>query len=145
MSKRAEDILSGLREALMAAPDRRLSGPRAWMREHREAFADLLSGRRPQWAAVAAWFAENGMTNRDGRPASVGMLRSAWSREKDMWRRELGAVPAVPGPGAKRAKRSKRTNSAASPPAGAVPKPEGPVARASMFRPARARDWKGGR
>jgi hypothetical protein len=50
----------------------------AWMREHHDAFHERISTQVPDWPALVAAFAKEGLTNRFGRPPQAEAARKMW-------------------------------------------------------------------
>jgi hypothetical protein len=53
---------------------------RVWMEAHRDELLKTLDGRRMNWRALCAWFAEVGLTNAKGEAPSVGCAKLLWNR-----------------------------------------------------------------
>ncbi len=53
-----------------------------WLVEHHDELATAASGRRLQWARPCTRFAEMGLTDATGKPASVQTARVTWHRVK---------------------------------------------------------------
>jgi hypothetical protein len=53
-----------------------------WMVEHHDDLCDAAQGRRLQWAPLCAQFAELGLTDATGKPASVRTVRETWKRAR---------------------------------------------------------------
>ncbi|MFT9382843.1 hypothetical protein [Gluconobacter sp. P5B12] len=53
---------------------------RVWMEAHRDELLTALDGRRLNWKALCAWFAEVGLTNAKGEAPSVGCAKLLWNR-----------------------------------------------------------------
>ena len=50
----------------------------AWMREHHDAFHERISTHVPDWPALVAAFAKEGLTNRFGKPPQAEAARKMW-------------------------------------------------------------------
>ena len=51
-----------------------------WLLEHHDEIADAASGRRMQWATLCARFAEAGLTDTTGKPATPNTAKVTWQR-----------------------------------------------------------------
>lgn len=68
-----------------------------WMRRHHD---DLVAriGERPDWSVLAQVFAESGLTDRSGKPASPETARKAWQRVRKEIAARKPALPSAPRP-----------------------------------------------
>lgn len=67
-----------------------------WLRANHDAFAELVDGARPSWAAIAAAFAEMGITQPDGTPINAATARHTWWRcRKDVATRRAKRRPSL--------------------------------------------------
>ena len=51
-----------------------------WLNANHDAFAELVDGARPNWARIAAAFAEMGIAQPDGPPINAATARHTWWR-----------------------------------------------------------------
>ena len=65
-----------------------------WLRANHDAFAELVDGARPNWARIAAAFAEMGIAQPDGTPINAATARHTWWRcRKDVAARRAKRRP----------------------------------------------------
>lgn len=74
----AIDIL----DAIDSSALRKRGTLRSWMVEHREAFAQRLDTRRPDWAVLAEVFVKAGLLDSRGNPPTAEATRKTWYRIK---------------------------------------------------------------
>lgn len=90
-----DDLLERALEALDAGGRR--SPVYYWMRKNYDALSRKLSGTRPSWSALAAFFRDNGIHDRTGKPPSAKIVGQTWARLlKDMRRRPPVRDPKPP-------------------------------------------------
>ncbi|HXE55586.1 MAG TPA: hypothetical protein VN541_21360 [Tepidisphaeraceae bacterium] len=51
-----------------------------WMRQNHDALLARFDAARPDWTALAKVFADAGLRDRSGKPASPATVRAAWGR-----------------------------------------------------------------
>ena len=71
-----------------------------WMVEHHDEVVTAANGRRMQWRRLCVRFAELGLTDRTGKPATEKIARLTWfrARQEVVRVRELSAAaPSQPG------------------------------------------------
>jgi hypothetical protein len=69
-----------------------------WLVEHYDELATAASGRLLQWARLCTRFAEMGLTDLHGKPASVQTARVTWHRVKQSVAKARLRVAAKPPP-----------------------------------------------
>ena len=101
---RSKDILQAIDSAHAMGARSPIS---VWMRENYDEFAARLVGRRADWRVLARVFAEAGLTDNAGKPATPEAVRKTWQRVVSARARNCGAATAGTGPGVSRQPRRK--------------------------------------
>ena len=88
---RSKDILQAIDSAHAMGARSPIS---VWMRENYDEFAARLVGRRADWRVLARVFAEAGLTDNAGKPATPEAVRKTWQRVVSARARNCGAATA---------------------------------------------------
>ena len=88
---RSKDILQAIDSAHAMGARSPIS---VWMRENYDEFAARLVGRRADWRVLARVFAEAGLTDNAGKPATPEAVRKTWQRVVFGTRTGCGAASA---------------------------------------------------
>jgi len=92
---RSKDILQAIDSAHAMGARSPIS---VWMRENYDEFAARLVGRRADWRVLARVFAEAGLTDNAGKPATPEAVRKTWQRVVSARARNLERqLPGAPG------------------------------------------------
>jgi hypothetical protein len=81
--------LAAILEAIRRSPQR--SSLFYWLHEHHDAVIEAAAGKPIRWAPLCTRFAELGLTDRTGKPASEAIARKTWHGVRRLVAKERAA------------------------------------------------------